>query len=84
MHYTESALVKTLTLTNYGVSIILTLYQCDWYHPAPLKKLLYWLTSIANRNLSQNKSVINTCNKMEESKKNQSGTLIQCINRPLL
>ena len=76
--------MKTLTLTNYGVSVILTLYQCDWYHPAPLKKLL---TSITNKNLSQNKSVVKTCNKMEESKKNhltQSGTVIQCINRPLL
>ena len=76
--------MKTLTLTNYGASIILTLYQCDWYHPAPLKKLL---TLIANRNLLQNKSVVNTCNKMEESKKNhliQSGTAIQYINKPLL
>ena len=79
--------MKTLTLTNSGASIILTLYQCDWYHPAPLKKLLHQLTSITNRNLSQNKSVVNMCNKMEESKKNhstQSGTVIQCINRPLL
>ena len=79
--------MKTLTLTNYGASIILTLYQCNWYHLAPLKKLLHQLISITNINLSQNKSVINTCNKMEESKKNhstQSGTVLQCINRPLL